>query len=192
MKRISVTLMLLVAVICAMAQEHLLFKGIPIEGSMTTFCQKLEDKGFVSVGSDNDVMMFRGDFTGREANVNVIATDKGKNVFSVVVFFEPSGEWNTLVNTYNYYKNLYTRKYGDPEHSEESNPAYSNTNTSLMLEVFQGTVVYESMWNVTGGDILLSIEKYTAAAYEHKGIVIITYRDSQNNEAKIKNDLDEI
>lgn len=185
--------MVLVAVICAMAQEHLSFKGIPIEGSMTTFCQRLEDKGFVSVGSDNDVMTFRGDFTGREANVNVIATNKGKNVFSVVVFFEPSGEWNTLVNTYNYYKNLYTRKYGKPEHSEESNPAYSNTNTSLMMEVYQGTVIYESMWNVTGGDILLSIEKDTAAAsYEHKGIVIITYRDSQNNEAKIKNDLDEI
>ena len=42
----------------------------------------------------------------------------GKNVFAVVVLFEPSGEWNTLVNTYDYYKDLYTRKYGKPSISK--------------------------------------------------------------------------
>lgn len=42
---------------------------------------------------------------------------------------------------------------------------------------------------VTGGDIQLSIEK-TSGVYE--GMVMIRYRDSQNVEAKIKNDLDDI
>ena len=36
---------MLFAVINIMAQEHLSFKGIPIEGSMTAFCQKLKAKG---------------------------------------------------------------------------------------------------------------------------------------------------
>ena len=94
MKRISVTLMLLLAVICVMAQEHLSFKGIPIEGSMTTFCQKLKAKGFTSIGRDNNITLFTGDFTGRKATVGVTATDDGKNVFAVIVFFDPSGEWN--------------------------------------------------------------------------------------------------
>ena len=40
---IAITL-LFVAVINTMAQEHLSFKGIPIEGSMTEFCQKLKTK----------------------------------------------------------------------------------------------------------------------------------------------------
>ncbi len=146
---------MLFAVINIKAQEHLSFKGIPIEGSMTTFCQKLKAKG----------------------------------VFAVVVFFDPSGEWNTLVNTYDYYKNLYTRKYGDPTISKENNPAHSDSNTALMAEVYQGTVVYGSAWEVTGGDIQLSIEK-TSGIYE--GMVMIRYRDSQNVEAKIKNDLDDI
>lgn len=112
-----------------------------------------------------------------------------KNVFAVIVFFDPSGEWNTLVNTYDYYKDLYTHKYGEPTISKENNPARSDSNTALMAEVHQGTVVYGSAWEVTGGDIQLSIEK-TSGIYE--GMVMIRYRDSQNVEAKIKNDLDDI
>ncbi len=189
MKRITVTLMVLVVAICAMAQEHLSFKGIPIEGSLSTFCQNLKAKGFTPIGSRNNQTIFSGDFTGRKATVGVIATDDGKNVFSVVVLFDPSGEWNTLVNTYDYYKKLYTRKYGEPALSKENNPASSDSNSSLMHEVYQGTVVYGSAWEVAGGDIELSIEK-SSGFYE--GMVVIRYRDSQNVEAKIKNDLDDI
>ena len=189
MRKIFVTLTLFFAVINIMAQEHLSFKGIRIEGSMTALCQKLKAKGFTSLGRDNNITLFSGDFTGRKATVGVTATDDGKNVFAVVVFFDPSGEWNTLVNTYDYYKDLYTRKYGVPTISKENNPALSDSNTALMAEVHQGTVVYGSAWEVTGGDIQLSIEK-SSGVYE--GMVMIRYRDSQNVEAKIQNDLDDI
>lgn len=189
MRKFLVTITLLFAVINIMAQEHLSFKGIPIEGSMTEFCQKLKAKGFISIGRENNITMFSGDFTGRKATVGVTATDDGKNVFAVVVLFEPSGEWNTLVNTYNYYKDLYTRKYGKPTISKENNPAHSDSNTALMAEVHEGTVVYGCAWEVTGGDIQLSIEK-TTGFYE--GMVMIRYRDSQNVETKIQKDLEDI
>ena len=68
---------MLFAVINIMAQEHLSFKGIPIAGSMTAFCQKLNAKGFTQMGRDNNVTMFTGDFTGRQAKVGVGATDDG-------------------------------------------------------------------------------------------------------------------
>ena len=189
MKKLLLTLVLCCFTVCCFAQEHLSFKGIPIEGSMTAFCQKLKAKGFTQIGSDNNVTMFTGDFTGRQATVGVGASDDVKNVFSVVVFFDPSGEWNTLVNTYDYYKDLYTRKYGEPSVSRENNPAHSDSNTALMAEVHQGTVVYGSAWEVPGGDIQLSIEK-SSGVYE--GMVMIRYRDSQNVEAKIQSDLDDI
>lgn len=189
MKKLLITLTMLFAVINIMAQEHLSFKGIPIEGSMTAFCQKLKAKGFTQIGRDNNVTMFTGDFTGRKATVGVTATNDGENVFAVVVFFDSSGEWNTLVNTYDYYKELYTRKYGEPANSKENNPALSDSNTALMAEVHRGRVVYCSAWEVTGGDIQLSIEK-SSGVYE--GMVMIRYRDSQNVETKIQNDLNDI
>lgn len=189
MRKLVITFTMLFAVISLMAQEHLSFKGIPIEGSMTAFCQKLKAKGFTSIGSENNLTLFTGDFTGRNATVGVTATDDGKDVFAVVVLFDPSGEWNALVNTYDYYKDLYTRKYGKPSISKEKNPALSDSNTALMAEVHQGTVVYGSAWEVTGGDIQLSIEKSSGV---YKGMVMIRYRDSQNVEAKIQNDLNDI
>ena len=82
--------MLFLVAICVMAQEHLSFKGIPIEGNMTAFCQKLKAKGFTSIGRDNNITMFRGDFTGREATIGVKATGDGKNVFAVIVLFDSS------------------------------------------------------------------------------------------------------
>ena len=189
MRKLVITFTMLFAVISLMAQEHLSFKGIPIEGSMTAFCQKLKAKGFTSIGSENNLTLFTGDFTGRNATVGVTATDDGKDVFAVVVLFDPSGEWNALINTYDYYKDLYTRKYGEPSISKEKNPALSDSNTALMAEVHQGTVVYGSAWEVTGGDIQLSIEKSSGV---YKGMVMIRYRDSQNVEAKIQNDLNDI
>ncbi|MBQ3187996.1 MAG: hypothetical protein IJB60_00990 [Bacteroidaceae bacterium] len=192
MKKLLVSFAFVLIALTSYAQsssEHLTFKGIPIEGSMTEFCKKLKSKGFTSVGSENNVALFVGDFTGRNATIGVTATDDGRSVFAVVVFFEPIGEWNTLVNTYDYYKDLYTRKYGDPKFSKEKNPAHSDSNIALMQEVHQGTVVWGSAWEVTGGDIELSIEK---ASGVYKGMVIIRYRDSKNVETKIQKDLEEI
>lgn len=71
----------------------------------------------------------------------------------------------------------------------KKNPAISDSNTALMAEVHQGTVVYGSVWEVTGGDIQLSIEK-SSGVYE--GMVMIRYRDSQNVEAKIQKDIEDI
>jgi hypothetical protein len=93
MKKIVFTLIALCFALNSIAQEHLTFKGIPIEGSMTSFCEKLKSKGLTQVGADNNITFFIGDFTGRNATIGVGATDDGKSVFSVVVIFDPSEEW---------------------------------------------------------------------------------------------------
>ena len=168
MKKLIVSFAFALIALTSYAQSssgHLTFKGIPIEGSMTEFCQKLKAKGFTSIGSENNLALFMGDFTGRNATIGVTATDDGKSVFAVA------------------------RKYGNPTISKEKNPSHSDSNTALMAEVHQGTVVWGSAWEVTGGDIELSIEK-TSGVYE--GLVVIRYRDSQNVETKIQKDLEDI
>ena len=147
MKKLIVSFVLILIALTLYAQnysEHLTFKGIPIEGNMTEFCRKLESKGYTSIGNENNITLFTGEFTGQNATVGVVATDDGKSVSAVAVLFDSSGEWNTLVNTYNYYKDLYTRKYGNPTISKEKNPAHSDSNITLMAEVHQGTVVWGS------------------------------------------------
>ena len=57
-----------------------------------------------------------------------------------------------------------------------------------MLELLQGNVIYESTWYVTGGRIIISIDKYDNLS----GKVVITYLDAQNVETKIQQDIDDI
>ena len=58
-----------------------------------------------------------------------------------------------------------------------------------MAEVHQGTVVWASQWEPTGGTIELSIEKADGV---YEGMVVIRYRDDQNVEAKIQRDMEDI
>lgn len=189
MKRTVFTIIVVFVALICNAQEHLTFKGIPIEGSMESFCQKLKAKGYTQIHSDNSITLFTGDFTGRTATIGVVAGDDGENVFSVGVLFSASEEWNTLVSTYEYYKNLYTRKYGKPATSVENNPAYSDSNREKMQKLYHGEVTWGCSWVVSGGEIEIKIDK-TSGFYE--GRVAIIYRDSQNVEAKIERDLEDI
>lgn len=91
MSKILITLTVLFATIDIMAQEHLSFKGIPIEGSMTEFCQKLKSKGFTSISRENNITLFSGDFTGRQATVGVTATGDGKNVLQLSFYLTQVG-----------------------------------------------------------------------------------------------------
>lgn len=186
-KTLSIIMVFCFAISC-FAQEHLSFKGIPITGSMTEFCKKLSQKGFTKLGRENNLTTFTGDFTGRRATVGVGATDDGENVHSVIILFEESSEWKTLVNTYEYYKEIYTRKYGEPAACKEYNPSHRDSNISLMYELGQGTVTYATAWSVTGGTIEISIEKFGYS----DGVVVIKYRDSKNIETQIQRDIDDI
>ncbi|MGN0214074.1 MAG: hypothetical protein ACI4AH_04610 [Muribaculaceae bacterium] len=190
MKKVLFLLIALSFVFSASAQEHLSFKGIPITGSITSFCQKLKAKGFTQTHSSDNFRLFRGNFTGREATVGVGAADNGKDVHTVCVFFDSSREWNSLANTYFYYKELYTEKYGAPTTCVERNPSTRSDNLSMMAEVHQGTVTWGSVFKAPGGEIELSIEKDNAGVYE--GFVIIRYIDTQNINAKRQSDLGDI
>lgn len=188
MKKLILTLIFSCLSLCGYAQEHLYFKGIPIEGSLSTFCQKLKNKGFSSIATEGNISLFKGNFTGRQATVGVIATDNGHDVFKVIVSFDETDSWNTLVSTYEHYKELYIEKYGEPSKSVENNPSRSDSNTSLMYELYQGRVTYASIFEVTGGDIFISIIK---SSY-NSGKVMIMYQDTQNINAKKQRDLDDI
>lgn len=84
---------------------------------------------------------------------------------------------------------MYVHKYGKPTASEENNPARIKSNVVLISELYQGRATYFSLWEVTSGDIQLSIEKGTGV---YDGTIMIRYRDSQNINAKFQNELNEI
>lgn len=190
MKKLLLLLVALSLSLAVTAQEHLSFKGIPIEGNISTFCQKLQQKGFNPTGQKDNMRLFRGDFTGCMTTVGVTAANNGQEVFSVSVFFDKSESWNTLIDTYNHYKSLYATKYGAPKECIENNPSRNNANVFLMRALNQGQVQYTSFFEAPGGQIQISIENCIGVKYE--GFVLIRYRDAQNIQSKLREDLEDI
>lgn len=189
MKKILAFITVLICALSLNAQNQLSIMGIPIEGSMVEFSSKMQRKGFSVVYQENEITLFRGEFTGRNATIGVNATEGTDNVYALIVYFDSSEEWNTLVSTYEYYKKLYSRKYGAPSYTIEENPAAINSNVYLMHELEQGNVLYGCEWQVENGDIEIRIDK---ASQPYEGCVRIRYRNTKNLEEKIDNDLDEI
>lgn len=192
MKKFLFTLALTLSVINIMAQEHLTFMGIPIEGSMSEFCEKIKEKGFTPIDIKNDLSVFTGRFTGEDVMIFISAPNDGQNVSAIVVNYSESEVWNTLVTSYNYYKNLYTRKYGEPDATKEYNPEYGGSNTALMYALRQEQVDYYSQWRITGGTIHLTIRKGLDINSTFGGRVCIMYLDTQSDDINTQKYLEDI
>ncbi len=178
------------------AQDHLSFKGVPIKGSLTEFCNKLKGKGLKLITKDETRALLQGDFTGKSSTIYVEASDNGSNIHTVSVIVELSNEWDPLIDNYTYYKKIYSQKYGEPVACEEIVPSYmDSSNSAKMLGLSDGRVIYDCTWKTAGGTIRLSIEKNTnpdQGLSSNAGMVIIRYQDPQNIEDKIQKDLEEI
>lgn len=191
-KQLLLLVLILCSYDCVKAEDHLTFKGIPIEGDLSGFCQKLRGKGFIQTGSQDNVLLFKGNFTGRQATVGVFSTDNGQDVFSVEVFFDNTDSWNTLIESYEYYKSLYIEKYGNPAQCVEKKNYDGDNNTLMMNQLCQGEITYFCTFKAPGGSIQLSIEKASRGKKLFEGFVLIRYQDVQNVNAKRQSDLDEI
>ena len=89
MKRILIALLLVFSFIGAMAQntnEHLKFMGIPINGTLESFTQKLVTKGMKRQLGARNMGFVRGTFAGKDnCNIYIERINSRNVVFRVVV-----------------------------------------------------------------------------------------------------------
>lgn len=93
MKKTIALFMLMTISLVAMAQGHLTFQGIPIDGSIASFEQKLKAKGWVydDVATTKErivTRIYNGVFGGMKGQLWVKWTPKSKVVYTVAFFGE--------------------------------------------------------------------------------------------------------
>ena len=65
MKRIFLTFVIACCSLMTWAQsEHLTFKGVPIDGTLTEFVTKMKTAGFTHLGTQDGMAALQGDFAG--------------------------------------------------------------------------------------------------------------------------------
>lgn len=179
MKKLLSLLVVLTMTLGVMAQsQHLKFMGIPLNGAISAFHQKLVAKGYkpaveVNKQSGPGVRSFKGTFFGSEAYIHVFYNPKTKIVYRAKAYLEYTSE-EDMQSVYQELKVALGEKYSGALVSEGKSYGYE-----------------DMIYSVDEGRIDLFCDKYDDS-YPTYYQVHVDYRDdinSKKNEDKNMDDL---
>lgn len=183
MKKIVVTLFLLMSFTLTFSQsyEHLKFKGVPIDGTLSEYVLKMKQAGFQLVGTDDGVALLEGEFAGYRGCLIGVSTLKSVNVVNTIgVVFPAREDWSSLEGDYEHLKSMLTEKYGEPSDVVEKFQGYGNpqTDQEKWINLITDNCSWYTIFETKNGDIQLSLEKGDYGEY----FVLLKYFDRINTE----------
>lgn len=143
--------------------DHLVFKSVPIDGTLVEYVSKMKQNGFTHLGTENGTAILNGDFAGyKDCHIGVSTLKQKDLVHKIGVLFQKKETWSTLSGNYFDLKEILTEKYGEPTRVVEKfdEPSYSqpSDDNDRMLSVKMDNCKYYSVWQTEKGNIELSIE----------------------------------
>ena len=159
------------------AQNHLEFRGIPIDGHIDDFVRKMKAIGYVEVDRNSSVALMTGDFANHSVTITILTTPKSHKVYNVVVELEKQSSWLSIKNRYFEFKELYTSKYGKPSKAAERfyDPYYEGDGYEMQALKLD-KCLYASLFDLSNGTVLLTMSDSAK--------VMMYYTDSKNAELK--------
>ena len=203
-KSLLLLMMVLLLALTSFAQtEHMKFMGIPIDGSLKSFCSQLKKKGFDRDPYETrrkDSRIYIGEFAGHNSKVFVYSDAKSNNVHSVIVNI-PSYEEDVALSIYNNLRQMLIEKYSE----DYGVRAFERTNEQLADKIQEGKLT-ELKWlyekkdddgydvtyivlprptsdNISNelGFITINVRKDYSFVYKRTEYnVVISYTDTQN------------
>lgn len=187
MKRILILFALTLILFGACAQnQHLSFKGVPIDGTLKAYTDAMIKAGFHHKGTYDGVAVLSGDFAGHKDCTIGVYTLKNLDVVSFIsVLFPDQETWTSLKSEYETLKSMLTEKYGEPEESVEqfTTNVHNYDNFFVMHALKDEKYEWYTNFSTELGSIKLTIsegEEYST------GRVVLVYMDKANGE-KVRN-----
>ena len=183
MKNLLMTLVLVLSTMRLVAQttdnQHLMFKGVPIDGTMSEYVAKMKLNGFVVVATESGLTELEGDFASYKKCRIIVATVKGKDLVSKIhVSFPTKQEWSDLEFQFNNLKEMLMSKYGSP--SQNISEWLSNgepENTMKTYYIKNDECRFISTFQTPKGEIQLKIDHKSLMCF-----ISLTYTDKINGE----------
>ena len=194
MKKILFTLIVTLTALTSFAQTespHLSFKGVPIDGTLNEYVQKMKQKGFDYLGTEDGIAILSGDFAAYKGCSVGVATLKQKDLVSKITVIFPNCEtWASLSNNYYSLKEMLTEKYGTPADVIEQFQGHSEPrdDNDRMYEVKFDRCKYITTFETPKGSIQLYIGHNSVTSC----YVLLSYFDKINGDvirAKAMEDL---
>ena len=172
-------------------QEHLKFKGIPIDGTVSNFVAKLKQKGYTYITEYNGAALLIGEFAStKDCLIFVIAPSNNGSISKIGVEFPSYDTWAPLESKYMSLKNMLSTKYGAPFYCEETFQTYSQpTDDGLKMSYLKmDKCKYNSAFDAKNGEIQLSITHF---GYDSCYIKLVYFDDINDNAAQ-ENAMDDL
>ena len=176
--------------------SHLKFMGIPIDGPLDSFVEKLESKGLREVPyfSQEGVTAMKGSFAGyRDCNIYVFHSEDKGTVNMVGVTFPDWDKWELLSSNYFSIKEKLIQKYGEPRECVEEFQSASSVMDDMTKMFFVETdrCKYESVFYTLGGVIKLDIAHIRVDYRDHCYVHLI-YNDGINSLLERDDSIDDL
>ena len=184
MKKTILSLLIAIISVASHAQTespHLAFKGVPIDGTLNGYVQKMKQKGFVYIGTENGVALLNGDFAAYKGCTIGVTTLKQQDLVSrITVIFPDCKTWGTLSDNYYTLKEMLTEKYGTPANVIEEFQGYSEPtdDSSRLHEVKMDRCKYSATFETPKGSIQLCISHNSVMSCN----VMLSYFDKINGD----------
>ena len=160
---------------------HLRFEGIPIDGPIEPFVQKLKEKGFKPMEKWEEMQCLKGTFAGKSnCQVFVLRNVKRDVVYRVVVCMPFRDNWEQIERDYQYLQRYYIKKLGAPDefHSNFEVPREVERDEDKWRLLCADKCNYTSTWEVDGGKIYLEMSHIED---ENENCVRVLFYDKVND-----------
>ena len=165
-------------------QNHLKFKGVPIDGTLQSYTNAMKQAGFSYEGSQDGVSILSGDFAGYKGCIIGVSTLENCDVVSrISVLFPERDTWPSLIGDYETLKDMLTEKYGKPSDSKEKFTRQVYSESGKLSALSHDECVWYTIFTTELGDIELTL---VGDDYGLKGRVRLSYYDKANSE-KVRN-----
>lgn len=191
-KRLTLLLACLLFAGTTFAQQHLSFKGVPIDGTLKAYTDAMVKAGFHYEGTQDGVSILTGDFAGYKNCIVGVSTLKNCDVVNrIAVLFPDRNTWSSLLGDYEHLKEMLTEKYGAPTDSKEVFTGYvgNEDNGLIMHALKEDEYVWYTTFTTELGEIELSIIEGTEY---HTGAVKLSYYDKTNSDKVRKAAIDDL
>ena len=161
--------------------SHLRFEGIPIDGPIEPFVQKLKEKGFKPVEKWEEMQCLKCTVAGKSnCQVFVLRNVKRDIVYRVVVCMPFRDNWEQIERDYQYLQRYYIKKLGAPDefHSNFEVSREVERNEDKWKLLCADKCNYTSTWEVDGGKIYLEMSHIED---ENENCVRVLFYDKVND-----------
>lgn len=157
------------------SKEHLVFNGVPIDGSIDKFAGELTKAGFIiSASTIKNEIILKGKFLNKECKISVLGTSKNNVAYKVIVEL-PEEVNDSLENSFKKMQKLFTSSYGGgtTRYKQYKNPERLLFNEpGLKRQIRKGDY---NRYNNGSGIVLMEVQD---------GFISITFLDRMNNEIR--------